>query len=243
MTTISQANNHNNWPTATESHDADNEKEHTEEDTFDWEIVPEMPPLDLVRKPKMKHVMSTPNLSHLETSEDDSYTFCSDEVLSESSCEQQQKQTVQSTTMRRVPSFKDAILLNAEEQRNEGQLKKEQQEKARTEAYKNRPRPKNIKFVVTPIKRCSKSTGDLRRLVKVEDDDDYYGGGGGGNGATNDLVLGDSDAAEFYASKGHARVSRRNGQKLRPDEAKRKEMIIFKKNAQRQQQQQPKEKK
>jgi len=222
------------------------ESEHHDEhhDTFDWEIVPESTSFD--PKPKMRHAMSSPNLCHLESSEDDSYTFISDEASSESSNEQQQQQkqqlppkkTVQSSNnMRRVPSFKDAILLNAEETRNEIQLKKQQQEKARMEALKNRSRSKNIKFVVTPIKRCTKSAGDLRSLIRVEDDDADCSGGVGGGGVSNDCILGESDAAEFYASKGHARVSRKNGQKLRPDEAKRREMIMYKKNLQRQQQQ------
>lgn len=221
----------NRRPARSESIDA-----HEHLDTFDWEIVPEKP-LDL-NSPKMKHIMSTPNLTHLDALEDDSYTFVSDDVLSESSTEQQTpKQPVPNSMPKRHPSFKDAILLNADETRNEIQLKKEQQEKARLEALKNRSRSKNIKFVVKPIKRCTKSTGDLRSLIKVEEDEDGYCGGGGGGCVTNDMVLGDSDASEFYANKGHARVSRKNNQKLRPDEAKRREMIIYKKNMQRQAQQ------
>merc|ERR1711862_958243 len=151
----------------------------------------------------MKHAMSTPNLNHLEICEeeedDDSYTLLSsDDVLSSessssSSCDQQQQQqpakqqpnNVQNNSMKRVPSFKDAILLNADELRNEIEIKKQQKEKARIEALKhrqNKSRSKNIKFVVTPIKRCYKSTGDLKSLVKVEvdDDDNTCGSGGGG---------------------------------------------------------------
>jgi len=243
MTILSEANIIKGKPIRSESIISESEHHDEHHDTFDWEIVPETTAFDL--KPKMRHTMSSPNLSHLETSEDDSYTFVSDEVSSESSNEQDQqqqqlppKQTVQnSKNMSRVPSFKDAILLNAEETRNEIQLKKQQQEKARIEALKNRSRSKNIKFVVTPIKRCTKSTGDLRSLITIVDDDDADCSGGGSGGASNDCIMGESDAAEFYASKGHARVSRKNGRKLRPDEAKRKEMIIYKKNLQRQQQQ------
>jgi len=223
--TTSVTNTENKRPVRSESIDA-----HEHLDTFDWEIVPEKP-LDL-NTPKMKHTMSTPNLTQLDMSEDDSYTFVSDDVLSESSTEQPPPKQAP----KRRPSFKDAILLNADETRNEMQLKKEQQEKARIEALKNRSKPRNVKFVVKPIKRCTKSTGDLRSLIKVEDEEDECGGGGGGC-ITNNMVLGDSDAAEFYANKGHARVSRKNNQKLRPDEAKRKEMIIYKKNLQRQAQQ------
>merc|ERR1711862_975611 len=120
----------------------------------------------------MKHAMSTPNLNHLqiceEEEDDDSYTLLSsDGVLSSessssSSCDQQQQQpakqpNVQNNSMKRVPSFKDAILLNADELRNEIEIKKQQKEKARIEALKhrqNKSRSKNIKFVVTPIKRC-----------------------------------------------------------------------------------------
>lgn len=86
---------------------------------------------------------------------------------------------------------------------------------------KDRIRPR---FVVTPIKRCAKSTGDLQSLSKIEEDED-------------EEILGDSDAVEFYNRKAQGSKGRVNGQRLRPDEAKRKQMIVYKKDLQRQQQQ------
>jgi hypothetical protein len=89
-------------------------------------------------------------------------------------------------------------------------------------------KPKNkfkSRIVVAPIKRCTKSSPDLRSLVNVNEEDD------GGE------ILGFNDAHEFYARKAHGEASRFNGKKIRPDEAKRREWIINKKDAQRQQQQ------
>jgi len=86
-----------------------------------------------------------------------------------------------------------------------------------------KPRIKNkvkVRYVVTPIKRCAKSTGDL--LALAEDDDD-------------DGPMGAEDAEEYYNRKAHGAHGRSNGLKQRPDEAKRKQMIVQKKNAQRQQ--------
>jgi hypothetical protein len=74
------------------------------------------------------------------------------------------------------------------------------------------------RYVVTPIKRCAKSTGDLLSLAEGDDEE----------------VLGESDAMEYYNRKSHGEHGRNNGLKIRPDEAKRKEMIVMKKNMQRQ---------
>lgn len=79
------------------------------------------------------------------------------------------------------------------------------------------------RFVVTPIKRCAKSTGDLLSLAANYEDEDEDGG----------EVMGATDAMEYYNRKSHGAHGRANGQKIRPDEAKRKEMIVHKKNLQR----------
>lgn len=76
---------------------------------------------------------------------------------------------------------------------------------------RNRIQPKFL--VVTP-KRCSKSTGDLQKLLCEEYDEEYY-----------DL-------------KSMGSTSYHNSQKLRPDEAKRRQHIINKKQHQRQKQEQ-----
>lgn len=72
------------------------------------------------------------------------------------------------------------------------------------------------KFVVAPIRRCTKSTGDLQSLAPFSDE-----------------VLGEQDAEEYYAQKSAGHRGRQNGQKIRPDEAKRREMILNKKVMQR----------
>jgi len=81
------------------------------------------------------------------------------------------------------------------------------------------------RFVVVPpktMRRCSRSTGDLQALIEVEEEGE---------------VLGESDAMEFYHRKALGVKGRTNGQKLRPDEAKRKEITMHKKHLQRQAQQ------
>jgi len=97
----------------------------------------------------------------------------------------------------------------------------------------SRAKTKKIKsryVVVKPIKRCAKSTGDLLSLAEQEEEELHGGGGGGG------APMGETDAMDYYHRKSHGAKGRENGLKLRPDEAKRKEMIVNKKNAQRQQQ-------
>ena len=73
------------------------------------------------------------------------------------------------------------------------------------------------KFVVAPIRRCTKSTGDLQSLTLV-----------------NEEIMGDHDGVEYHAQKSAGQKGRQNGQKIRPDEAKRREIILNKKNLQRQ---------
>lgn len=90
---------------------------------------------------------------------------------------------------------------------------------------------KKPKFVVKPIRRCSKSTGDLQslaRIVENDDDDDLY---------NNDMVVGDTDAELYYNRKAQGKLGRKNGRKIRPDEAKRLQITMAKKDIQRQQQQ------
>lgn len=141
------------------------------------------------------------------------------------------------TPIKKVPSFKDIMMLNAQQKENEDMKKKAQlkelAEKRRLEAVQRRKTTKT-RIIVTPIKRCAKSTGDLRSLVIHEEEEGYGGGGGGGGGIIHEEeVLGESDAMEYYNRKSHGSKGRANGRKQRPDEAKRKEFIIHKKNAQR----------
>lgn len=200
--------------------------------------------------------ISTPTLSKLE--EDESYVFdfasngdgCSVAASSTATFEgavlvSQKK----STTMKKIPSFKDIIMLNAQAREEEDKKKKEllQQyhDKVRRDTMTRR-KATRPRLVVNPIKRCSKSTGDLKSMIIKEDVEKDYGydsihmyGGGGlhssiiSEGVEEEDVLGDTDSAEFYSRKMKGASSRRNGRKLRPDEAKRRNMIVYRKDAQR----------
>jgi len=127
-------------------------------------------------------------------------------------------------------SFRDAIMKEQAQDGTDGTQPQAQQPKM----TKKKP-----KFVVTPIKRCAKSTGDLQSLARIAESggDHYYGGGGGGNDHHNDdTVLGDTDAELFYNQKAQGKLGRKNGRKSRPDEAKRLQIIMAKKDDQRQRQ-------
>ena len=90
-------------------------------------------------------------------------------------------------------------------------------------ALSNKPKPR---FVVTPVPmRRHESSPNLSSL-----------GSNAAAAATDDsnLILGDSDAMEFYHRKAKGYTGRKNGFKMRPDEAKRLSIIMHKKELQRQ---------
>ncbi len=137
-------------------------------------------------------------------------------------------------TIRKVPSFKDIVAANAqrlEEEDRIAKLKEKELEQKRREDAVQRRKQMRPRLIVTPIKRCAHSTGDLRSLI-IHEEEEGHSGGGGVIHEENE-ILGESDAMEYYNRKSHGSKGRANGQKIRPDEAKRKEMIIHKKNAQR----------
>jgi hypothetical protein len=116
-------------------------------------------------------------------------------------------------------SFRDAILSRGAadiigETISEDGPDKNNSSLCRSEPQKPRPRPR---FVVKPIRRCSKSTGDLQSLAEVDEE-----------------AMGDSDAMEFYHRKALGAKGRANGLKIRPDELKRKQFTLQKKQMQRQ---------
>eukprot|EP00978_Attheya_sp_CCMP212_P002557 scaffold5201_cov54-Attheya_sp.AAC.1 len=139
-----------------------------------------------------------------------------------------------SSSLTRKTSFKDMIMRNPQEELEE----KVNQDVKPVVRKKFRPR-----LVVKPITRCIKSTGDLISLSQIQEEEESHGGGGGGGGAfggisiEEDEAVGDSDAMEFYHRKNKGATGRVNGLKARPDEAKRKEIIIHRKEAQRKRQQ------
>jgi hypothetical protein len=108
-------------------------------------------------------------------------------------------------------SFRDAMLQ---------QSSTTTQQKA-TGTTKQKIRKVKPKFVVKPIQRCSKSTGDLRSLAGQDE---------------NNEVMGDTDAHEYYSRKAQGSIGRKNGMKTRPDEAKRLQITMAKKSEQRQRQ-------
>ncbi len=144
---------------------------------------------------------------------------------------------------KRVPSFKDMILLNAQKMKEEETKKKEQLQQLAEEKRKDamlRKKQTKTRLIVTPIKRCIRSTGDLRSFIIHEGEEGFGSGGGGGMSTPSSEVihedeeaLGYSDAQEYYDRKSHGSSGRSKGQRIRPDEARRKELIISKKNAQR----------
>jgi hypothetical protein len=242
-----------NWPTLsgnTSKKYGEENEDRLSESSDEWEhisssgtlvskIIEETTKVPIINRKSIHRCASTPEFSNLK--DENSYVLeCSDDNV-----EAQSKSTVAGavllsyvtdTSMRRVPSFKDIIMLNAQSREEDEKKKKEllqqNQNKMREEALKKR-KANRPKLVVSPIKRCTQSTGNLRSLVIHEDqEEDTYGGGGGAIIHENE-VLGDSDATEFYDRKKKGSLNRHNGSKFRPDEAKRKDMIIHKKNAQR----------
>mmetsp|Transcript_5681 Transcript_5681/g.8207 ORF Transcript_5681/g.8207 Transcript_5681/m.8207 type:complete len:248 (-) Transcript_5681:147-890(-) len=229
------------WPTPEES---DEEKKSSSDD---WEFISPLPTFlgSATKLKKMPHSLSTPDFGQYEFCDDsnsssnsleeisavevdiDCLTINSDEpVMITAASAPSVSATDDKPKVRRVPSFKDAILLNAQETVKEQANALERDKKSPLRRTRVKPR-----FVVQPIKRCAKSTGDLRSLPRIsyeEEEEDMGGGGGGGGGS---CVLGDTDAQEFYARKRHGQMTHKNGMKCRPDEAKRKEFIIKKKKS------------
>ena len=82
-------------------------------------------------------------------------------------------------------------------------------------------------------------------LIEEDDEGDFVigrgsgngtGGGGGGDMSASE-VLGDTDAMDYYHRKDKGSQSTHNKKKERPDEAKRKEISMYKKELQREKQQ------
>ena len=98
-----------------------------------------------------------------------------------------------------------------------------------TAAAFHKPRPKFV--VVTPIQRQRRyeSTPNLRSLVGKSTTTPS-------STTLNDetLILGETDAMEFYHRKAKGFAGHKNGLRLRPDEAKRKDITMYKKELQRQ---------
>ena len=114
-----------------------------------------------------------------------------------------------------APSFRDMVLASLRDEIVSNAVKITESNPKRTKA-KTQP-----KYVVTPIRRCSASTPNLRALAAAAEDDE---------------IVGESDATEYYNLKAMGYMGRKNGLKVRPDEAKRKDITMYKKELQRQEQ-------
>lgn len=136
------------------------------------------------------------------------------------------------TTVKRVPSFRDALLLQKEEEEHKIASPHSQRHTTPPSPLPNQitPKKKNKKptLVVTPIRlsqmRSCHSAGDLRSLGNIKEEH-------------GDDIEGDTDAMDFYHRKSKGSTGRVNGMRLRPDEAKRRDIIVHKKNVQRQRKQ------
>lgn len=181
------------------------------------------------------------SLGSIQVVSDDEYSFlndCNSSVAVESISTSKDDTILLSHKPKKVPSFKDMILLNAEKLKEEESKRKEAsqklEEQRRNDALLRRKQTKT-RIIVTPIKRCARSTGDLRSLIIHEGEEGYSGLSSPCSAVIHEdeEILGCSDAQEYYDRKSHGSNGRAKGRRIRPDEAKRKEMIIHKKNAQR----------
>lgn len=229
------------WPSLRAEHNKDNE----------WEIVP--PVSDTVasipvvtfdvgviseskakaNNPKiLKHCQSSPDLRAWNTIND-----CSDQEEESSSAVFIEEETsMASSAMDLVSeppsvwsvgstrlSFKDAILQQSDK------VPAHPPSTATTQRQPKKASFKTTFVVVKPVsqrvsagmRRNSKSMGNLTALDHIQEDHD---------------VMGDTDAGEFYCRKEKGAVARQNGQKLRPDEAKRLQITMAKKSMQKERQ-------
>jgi hypothetical protein len=128
-----------------------------------------------------------------------------------------------SDTINPVRTFRDILMTKPKESKVEGSLEPIPSSNHRPILATNNRRMKKSQFVVvrtSNLKRCAKSSNDLSVIDEQEHyDDDRY----------------DDHGVEFYYSnKAMGARGRNNGLKLRPDELKRKDIILHKKNLQRQ---------
>lgn len=185
----------------------------------------------------MRHCVSSPNLSGMHASflvtnalgavaeeESDAFSLVSGPAS-----------VMTSSTL--ALSFRDAILASpggrfaatAGEPRGS-----EPQAPQQPRQQRSRIQPRYVVVASPPpaassMRRCSKSTGDLQSLIAaaaVVDDEHEESYGSSSSGAACDTM-------DFYHRKALGATSRSNGLKLRPDEAKRRAMIMLKKEQQR----------
>lgn len=198
------------WPTLNEAHGGLDETAGNEDE---WEIVGQDDDTDgdeiqVVPSSmrKLRHCASSPDLRSIGRA-------------LESVSEHDEDVTIDSIDLsavlvsKKTTSFRDAILSHSTEPSDE---KKDADIAKSSSLRQKKIKPK---IVVKPIRRCSRSTGDLQSLVIHEDE-----------------VLGETDAMDYYHRKAMGASGRINSLKMRPDEIKRKNITMYKKQSQRQQQ-------
>jgi hypothetical protein len=113
-------------------------------------------------------------------------------------------------------SFRDVILIQSNEKQDTDEDGKFSNSHSQSSSP-SRPQIRPAKYVVVQsMTRCIKSTGDLQSLSLCDSE-----------------IVGETDAMDYYHRKALGAKGRVAGLRLRPDEAKRKEFTLIKKNMQR----------
>jgi hypothetical protein len=180
----------------------------------------------------LRHCESSPNLRDQNRAGDEFGTADEedDDFLDDSYDVVSRQASVLSTWSTSSLSFRDAILANSTPI-SDVATSIENKKCRGNRSLVNEISPLRTKptFIVTSIRRCVHSTGDLPSLGRVQENHVFCRKDGDGDGE----IYGDTDAAEFYCRKALGAQSRRTGLRIRPDEAKRKALILQKKAVQR----------
>jgi hypothetical protein len=183
-------------------------------------VPPEDPTKPTENPTILHHAQSSPNLREYVLASDDESDESSSAVLVDDGVSDAGSSAVLVSSPPSVwsaggakLSFRDAILRS----KNSNGSHEDSAHQATSHRKRMKVKPT---FVVQPIKRCNKSTGDLQSLTSFLEEE----------------VMGDTDAQEYYGRKLAGAQGRRNGLKTRPDEAKRLQMTMAKKADQRERQ-------
>lgn len=139
-------------------------------------------------------------------------------------------------TLKKIPSFKDMLLKNSDSKQDQARI--DLQEKLRQNVVDRKTITptfvvSNVKVHPNGLRRCGFSTGDLQSSLHPTEKTLATTQGSTSVIPEEEEVWGDTDAMEFYHQKAMGSSSRSKSLKLRPDEAKRKEFSISKKEMHR----------
>ncbi|KAL3909870.1 MAG: hypothetical protein SGARI_002385 [Bacillariaceae sp.] len=175
---------------------------------------------------ELKHCSSSPDFRHLvleesESEEDDSSAVLVDSndiSVASSSVVVVQAPPPKTSVWGGGVSFKDTLLKDGAVEKPKEEPKPPPRHYHHKHHHKKRVK-KQSTFVVKPIPRSAKSTGDLQKLALIAENEGE--------------ILGATDAEEYYMQKATGVISKKNGLKMRPDERVRLKMINKRKNDQR----------